>query len=911
MFTRTREKVSLVIPLADFFLQASKLFLVPFLALIFATGSLTSFLRLATSPDLSLGILLGGALLLGAYILLLQLPVAGRFADKAIAFAKRHVFLSCNWISEAWLGHGQGYVCWLIPRDFKSPIFPYATQQKIVENLIECLREETSGRTNFALVEGASGVGKTKTAFLLIIALLKHPKLFPLADRTYFYDFAKDVAAQRLFCEKLDKTSHTGAVVIVDNLHRASPETIRYITHKLLDTPGGTTEAFVLFLAQPGYAWNLNATADVRLVSEAAERKHRFVLEGMPRSILEAQIRGREGSGGLEQVLARNESGGVASVTQLHFGQVLARAQGRDRLESGLLFGIIHGQILPTGTKARSHIRCLAVATALSLYRGTFHLAEFWRAVSQRRPTSSRFEVLRDALATVMVLRLMTRIGFTPRLSFGGRPFILHEAVAQEIKDTLQDQEYFRECFEVAAKWRLKRGEERHNGTIRWLFACELGDVAGMGECFEASLLSGNLHHMSRCLDRNWERLSDHPLVRFQYAYLLDKIGRFQESKTIYQELRNDRAIETSLLDRVDLARVEAFHGKQANWVLRRISRSEVLANRVAAEYWLVHMDGHRGLFRPDALHSLAIDLAEGYAERDFGRSHFLLYTAARIYFDAHRQAYLVGDSVQEQLKVLDRLPLRSILQRFLPQYRAFEILYRQAHLLANVILPDFAIHNRRPSNDQALALISKRSLDTSLIDIVEAAIRAYRRARDEFLVYGDREHLYLQANILDLWLQHPDVELENYRTDLVDYRKFIEKAGFTEIKSYPRLYFARWEIARYFKALLGNVGGGFPSLRASHVDETMAHLRAALRCDQICGNLYGQLRSEFLLGMLGGLRARDPRALRESLVRFKSWAEVLGYRQFEGIAVELLSRTFLSPLDLRQLFLFSPFVHQ
>src|SRR5205807_6526438 len=111
---------------------------------------------------------------------------------------------------------------------------------------------------------------------------------------------------------------------------------------------------------------------------------------------------------------------------------------------------------------------------------------------------------------------------------------------------------------------------------------------------------------------------------------------------------------------------------------------------------------------------------------------------------------YLSGDDVEKRLDHLRRLPIERVLRQHLPQFRAFEILYREAHLLAHHFLSNLEFFGS-PPNFASLPGGAFTNDDVTPTQLVSIAHEAYSRAREEFALYGDREYLYLQADILNL----------------------------------------------------------------------------------------------------------------------------------------------------------------
>ena len=906
MFLKPQERLHLISPPLEFALAAARLILVPFLAVFAEVRLLNAFFGLrGVVGDDKLLASVGVAVLFVLHLMLLRVPAISGGLERLIGKLKRYAVLSCPWMSLPSRDAEWRPGCWIIPEEYKQPLFRYDSQQHLIEQIVRLLADGDGDGARFVYVEGESGQGKTRTIFLLMHALLKHQKLCEIANRAFLYDMAVGRKTQVTMCRRLGSVEHEDALIFVDNVHRIEPEVLREVTQKLLDTPGRGTERLVILLGQPGQAWRVRPTAEVRLISAAREQSVYLSLGGVPCRYLSEQLDGRPG-GDIWARAFHPAATQKATIAELHFAQAVARNARNIPLVRELL-DLIEGT--QTSHAREDVTRFVAVVTAVSLYRGSFTSGIFWRAcwASSRRRWASR---LVDCLRMRLLLVRMSRLGFTPRQSAPRAQFVFHEAMAEHCKDHLATNPSFWSWFVAAVNWRLAKPEEQRP-MIRWLLSCEVHDTEAMQQTFERALLSGTLSPMVRCLDRNSSAVEHSPSVGYQYALLLDQVGRFTDSRTVYSRLDARSPEESVLANRVRLARVEVEHGADAYDILSDIARRRNdPANTIAAEYWKIHLDAHRGTFRPEELIQLAERFGRSYRQEHFERSYFLMHTAARIFFDAHRHVYLSGERVRERLVRLEQLPLETILSHHLPQYRALSILYKEAHLLAHEILPNLVFLDASPPLD---SLAGKVRDDTQFTPgvVTHLAHEAYARARDEFAVYGDREYLYLQADTLNMEMLSDDVELEALRPKLIDYDASIRKTDFADIMSYPCFYFFRWHMLSYFRWLERGDQRYAPGETDRHAEAAYEYLGRAEQFDERCGNAYGLWRTRFMRSLLDGLRTATPDVLFGSLAESKAEAGRQGYWRDARLVESLMHKHQITPLDIKRTISYYPFVHQ
>lgn len=912
MLLRPHERLPLITPALEWTLAIAQLVLVPCLAVFAEVSLLTIYLG-------SEGIVQKGSLLIVSILLLfafhlalIRLPAIKGLSQNAIGRLKRIVVLSCPWVSASRTHSEWKSACWFIPEEFKQPLFRYDSQQSVVDQMVKRLTSEQLDDIRFVYIEGESGHGKTRTIFLLIHALLKHRKLFDLANRAFLYDMSMGHHTQSALAVRLDSIKHENALVFVDNFHQVEPEILKSITQKLLDTPGHNAERLVVILGQPNHAWRIRPTAEVRLVSTARSGSVYFVLGGLSGSFIAEQLIGQSGSEIWINAFGNYETQ-KATVAQLQFAQAITRSKRKELISVKKLVDLIEGTSGQTSSATTDLVRLVAFVTALSLYRGHFTNGDFWRVcwkASSNQPWAAR---LIDYIKMWWLLRRMSRLGFVARVTAPNRQFVFHEAMAEHCKDRLEANETFWTCFSAAVKSRLD-GYEEQESMIRWLLSSELHDTRTMEDIFDQALLSGTLSPMVRCLDRNWSYVKDSPVIRYQYAMLLDQVGRFAESRRVFADLPRQHVKASALAGRVRLARVEVEHTPDSYASLSEIEQQGDSANTIAAQYWRIHLDAHRGIFQPDELTSIAQRMGQLFHKEEFEQSHFLVHQAARVFFDAHRHVYLSGERVEERLDRLRRLPIETTLRQHLPQFLAFAILYREAHLLAHELLPNLVFFGTDPDFG---SLSGKARTDATVTprSIVSIAREAYGRARDEFALYGDREYLYLQADILNLEMLSQalseDWNPETVRPKLIDYEAFILKTAFADVLSYPAFYFFRWHMLTFFRWLeRGDLQHAQDEAEAN-LQFAFKYLAKAAHLDQECGNAYGLWRSNFFTVLIKGLKHANAKVLVASLTKCKVEAEKRRYSRDARIIQSLLDHPKITPLDIRRVILFFPFVHQ
>jgi len=773
-------RVPIVVRPLDRLFALTKVVLIPALLFVVAAPTLNALAGVG-----SVGGLVGASALAIVYVVVLQMHTVEQRVDRLFAFARRYVALSCDHDFRS--SHREGLACHLTAEALRVPVFRYEAQQAAVTALADACDADAHGQ--FWFVEGTSGSGKTRTALLLVQTLIRDLRRFELGSHCYLYDFADADQVQDELLRCLGSPRNDGAVVLVDNFQLVRADVLRIITERLVDRPGRAHERLVVFLARPGDAWNLSPGADVRILSEAKGAKHHVSLAGPSAEEVVRRVAALDETAASQ--LRQLNSEPIATATQLHFAQVIVRNAGVPDDVRNLL-GLLVGAA-PRGHDAL--LRALGTVTAMTVHRGAFRRAEL-RALSSRAATRSSRRSTATALSD---LQRLHRLGLVAKLNVGGVRFVFHEAIAELCIDKLTGLLPFDQAFGRVGTERLAALRERREALGAWLVAAETGAQDVLAETFDAAMACGAYARMARCLRRAAARYRLDETSRLQLAILLDRVGDFAASRALIGDARPALGTDR-LVAMLTAQRIEAGHDEQSLQdaaVLRASDNPEVA---LIGEYWDLHLAAHRGRFAPERLLELATEMAGLPVDHD---DYWIVYATARMHFDSLRHHYLTGGWPVEALASPPRQNLDNVISKHLPTFEALHVLYGKAHLVAHVLLPRRALFGEPIApGHAALAEISTQDAK-SANTLAVAAKRLYRRARDEFWQYGDREASYLQADVLNVRMIHTSADLDALGEDLHAYERFVEDTGFADIRSYPQLYFMRWYILRHFAGLV------------------------------------------------------------------------------------------------------------
>jgi hypothetical protein len=894
-------RIATVVRPLDRTLALLRVALVPVLAVSLSLPTLQALTTSFASPphDWIVG-LLGPALAI-VYIVLLRTEVVGTRLNRAIASLRRQVALGCDH-DFATSHEGGKLACLLTPEVFQAPRFPYQEQENVLIALTTaCAEAQSDDSGQYWFLEGESGSGKTRTALLLVQKLVRDRKLAELSDRCYLYDLSQSKHVQDELLAGLAARRHERAVVIVDNFQLVRSDVLSWLTGRLVRDKSSMRECLMVFLTRQGDVWNLSLDHDVDLLSAAKESRRFLSLTG-PRK--ETVVRYVADVDPEAATLVRALSGdSSASATQLHLAQVIVRNHGTPP-EVKAFLQLLTGQ--PPVAITEDLTRILGLIAGLAVHRGGFARRDLWRAIQSMHHDHLPGSKTRALARLYAMFGRLHKIGVVSKLELGGTRYVFHEAIAELVIDRLWETTGFREAFVAVGEVRLRTLVLRDDALDAWLVAAEIGAQAELEASFDRAMANGGYQRMVRCLRRANKRYELTNLTRLQLAILLHRTGELAESRgeftnELLQALGSSEDLAIMLLT----SRMEATHDAEAEEALKLLVNDGSRSAALVGKYWKIHMDAHRGQFDSQALLEMEGRLRGMLGDRE---TYWLVYSLARMHFDSLRHLYLEGRASANVVSSDQREATYDYLRTRLATSEPLHALYTKAHLVAHVLLPRLALLGQSASDNDAKAADLRRDERDDVDRMVQAAQRLYRQASDDFGQYGDREALYLKADILNAEMIAGDPDLDRVDRLLREYSAFGED-NFKSIASYPHLYWIRLHILKYYEAVYKNPD---PGATDYHFAEAHSNLERVIELDTIAGNRYGLMRARLLRVLLHAVRHQvDVAALTElerasTSQRYGVETQLIGY-----LKEKLTPEQRIVQVDLRQAFRFYPFVHQ
>ncbi|MGB3222876.1 MAG: hypothetical protein WBB23_08755 [Desulforhopalus sp.] len=865
-----------------------------YLDIDFKTISLSSGLAIA----IFVFVLVGGAFI--------KMPAIRKLASGFPARLKRQIFLACDHRHQTKPDHH--LQCLAVMSDFLRIKIHHPTQKSLIETLFNNIKHHDDNTEVFDIILAPSGFGKTRVATLLAEALIRDKDTCVFADNFHYYDFSCGYRVQNIFLKKFGSLAHLDSVVVVDNFHLAEASTIKETTRRLLDMPLAISERRLIFLAQPLENWRIRAGTEIRLLSHARKNDQLHNIQALSHADIAAVQLSVDALARVKGFTSYSSSGS-ASIAEIQSAQIELKGSAAQKMLVRIAINYLFSK------KTEDHeppskrlVVVLATATALAIFKGNFDRKSFREAFLKANGQSGLAKYW-TMIKADRDLRILSKAGIIPRSSLPGRLFIMHERLAEHLRDTVAKQDNsFETAFQCALKWRIGAIKTNEQPTLHWLAGVELRDVSQLTRYFDRAMGEGNLKSMASRLEKTIDQIDSEDVI-FQLGVILDKSGLFRDARKILASINEDDRIE-GFPAIAKLALLEAQHGPENSQIVTLLRGSPDPIIRLSAEYWEIHLNAHSGIFDPEALATLNKAVANTFEECQIENSYFLKNLVNRIYFDTLRHIHLRRMNVAKAILVNEATPLSAVVAKTDPCFKANSLLYEKAHVLSFVILPALVIFTKRLGSEDSLGLGQP---DENIENLCIRIEEAYKDAQDEFAVFGNREQFYLDGDLLNVSIQKPNSDLSVTRIKLAKYRNFIEKTGFADLASYPHVYTFRFAIRCWRDAVLDqNVYESNPN----SIDEFREDAERALNnikvLDENSGNIYGLWRVGFyqiLLDALSGKNGHD-----QILSRLREYAELATRKGFNGDAEfinKLIKAENLKVGLVMNAAIFHPFVHQ
>lgn len=798
-------------------------------------------------------------------------------------------------------------------------------QRQAIGKILDDLRAHADSR--FYVIEAESGAGKTAMPILLMDKLLSVNEFNQdqVADKVLYFDFA--ATKQDRYEEWSNISAATagsqtsGSFLVLDNFHRIPLDELQKFTANIINNIHQMPWRALLILTQPASYFAQCPKGGIKLLQVAKENDVHFTLDDLHSEALRGPIhdelffkandifdaRDIQENDPLRWMLLVNIAGALQMSSTA--GQSLAQ-RILDLHEAQDLEQLLK---MPDFQKL---VETLAAVSALAIHRGVVPKSEMAAALEMISGRTRHLWFVWSRLGGhYAIFRQLLESGIIIKAVTVQNNYIFHDRLAQHFKDFLGHTEAFKTTFRKMVDGVLARQTWfQTDELIRWLFAVELKDVEKIHAGFAKAVFSGAYKNMLKVMKRN-DIIAG---VEYERGLLAERVGNLEggsESARSLLKRAEQSAPSPQLKALASISLIEAEHGDDAPKQLRAIIRDETLSDLVhlAAHYWLIHLESHKGRFASVELEEALASYTEHFKRFQEEDPFVTAHLGRRLYFDRLRYFYLEGSGDVLEYARLSKHACRISLQRHSgPSFSAYDIKFREAHFLHYEVLFRFGVLEQAFSDDDIRAVpwlktkVGKNNQD--MHTVAQNALKKYREAISAFDVFGDKTSDYIKPRVYEvrLILEGPTDDILG---ELYNYRVKMQKLGFDELEPYPDIYFFKFHILKALDSLTLSSDEGIHAFNEER-QRALHHITAANRKFRDFGNIYGRHLCLLFHILANMSEQRQTRWARPKLVRLMKSCKREGHLQFVRAIEALVKRPIIGALDRRRIYQYVPFVH-
>jgi len=739
----------------------------------------------------------------------------------------------------------QGWRCWIVPVIYKLPIIKNESQTKAIDKMISLSLSDE--RSNFFIISGESGSGKTRSIGITIKEIKKASILDKKNSPLFFYSDLSGCKSKYDIEYFLNSRSDYCSILFLDNFHLADGEIISYITDITLS--GKFPLKLLVILSQPKEMWRVNPEEGVKIISKAKENQSYIEIH----RITENDVKIFADSYRINDILDIRKTFGGRKESVLSdiviISSLWTRPTRRVYAAVKQLTNIMRQDYFQLNSHDNKSIALLAVVVALSIHRGSFSYKDFnrivWRVFSDRS-LILRVHIFMYAKSWI---KQMKKSGILPSLYSYNRQCLLNESLAEEWKDFFYTNEvskkifikYFRKC--ALEQYKLIK----MTPDVELLLSIESEDESRSESLIESAPVYTNINRIIYCLERNKAVMNSSEILRLNYFMLLNKSGCFKDAKVSLEQFNPSIEFESTYRSKVGFAKIEAEHGNTAIKLVNQFKKSKDKKTRLTANYWDLHMKAHKGIFNPEGLKKLLDSFFDDFINGNKSYTYDDVYLLSRLVFDGCRHLYLKGIQESAGFKGYLLHDACEILTKVDSQYKPALELYARAHWVNYIYLFTSKFFPERLSGISVPNFVNISPLELKarheVLSIDFLARDLYVSAKGMYQAVGGREAKFLEADIINMNIICADLNdsnlMEVIRCNIAKYRAFLETSGFEDLYSYSEFYELKLSTLIY----LNNESKDDNGILLKSSQYSCSKL---MRFDKKYGNQYGIWRGRF-----------------------------------------------------------------
>lgn len=631
------------------------------------------------------------------------------------------------------------FLHWIIPKFIKLfysyERFTLAKQQQITDNILDILmRTPDPERKKVFWIIGDAYSGKTSAVLNLFTDLITkscYHNLFVNVDgHIEYYDFGRDDCDVQTFCDNYRNGKYKNNIIIIDNIHKIIQDSgIRSINNIARNF-----NAFgVIILMRPPKDFIIQKEIVDAFEKTIQEEGYSFNLKKIDYCDYDKE----------KDFWAFAEEHGLDISSQngtilFHFVKMFIKGKGETQLISNIASFL-------NKEKDTELSLLLRYIISSSIFTGSFNVK---LVIKEIQSENQRYNVRK-------YLRELYNIGFLNSYPNEDTTyFFFHEDLAKF---------YFSKTYpggEIAYNRIIRKlydyYKQKGNIYSAYLYSFLIQEQIPNKKLFEEVIINVNyrtilgelkyLLNLKPGLEKSYHK---------ELGILYDRNGELQNAQKEYTAYYTEctPALKSDAFFKIVQSNHPYFaaHKDEA----ARYLNSPDLYSKLLAEYWIIHMNMHYGIFEFSRMEKLLRQFETFIRELIAEHPYDSLHLMRRCFFDYFRLYYISGICDYKRLSALSCIGIHNELNRCLEEYQAYYNKFIYGHYLLYEVLFRKGIFQENISRDEFQVVFSnapeiKYDDVTTKEGIINYSLIFYGKAYDFMYKVGDKTYYFVNCRYME-----------------------------------------------------------------------------------------------------------------------------------------------------------------
>lgn len=797
---------------------------------------------------------------------------------------------------------GIGFWHWIIPKFIKL-FYSYERitldeQQQITDQILDTLSRKTnSNKKNIFWIIGDAYSGKTSAVLNLFTDLItksQYQSLFVEVDgHIEYFDFGRDDCNVKTFYQNYSDGKYKNSILIIDNTHKITQDSgIRSINNIARNF-----KAFaVIILMRP--------PKDFIIQREIVETFEKTIQEeGYPFHLKKIRCNDYNKDDDLETFA---EEYGLDIFVQdgtilFHFVKIFLKGKYKTQLIKSIV------SFLNTNEDTDLSLLLMYIISS-SIFTGSFNVKFIIKEIQKENHHYNVRKYLRE----------LYDIGFLNSYpNEGSAYFFFHEDLAKFYfsRTYMRHESLYNRIFRKLYLYYKERGKN----YFAYLYSFIIQPQEYNEILFEEVVINVNYQTILKELEY---LLSLSPKLEESYhkelGILYDRNGESLKAQKEYTAYYKECPAPQKAAAFFKIIQVDhSYFAKHRDEAYDYLTSPD-LYSKLLAEYWIIHMNMHYGIFDFGKMENLLSQMESSVKKLLEAHPYDSLHLIRRSFFDFFRLYYISGVCDYKRLSALKYVKIQKGLNRYLEEYQAYYNKFVYGHYLLYECLFRKGIFRENIEKEEYKAIFSdtlgiKYEDVTSKEGIIKYALEFYKKAHDFMYKMGDKTYYFVNCRYMET------MAAEGYYKEPYEfYSNFMAYANQQQIVYYQacaEIYLFKLEFIHLFSE--ESLTTQNTSYYRGKVEETERHLLNAKcyykKADTYPENNYAKLMVElYEILFYSYIEKKDRAYVKKCLKRLEKTCHANHYLR-ELRIIELISKNdyALAPYTVRDIISYYPIVAQ